>query len=224
MAERPLARISARKFQTHKPILNLLYIGCRFYEIARHPTRTDVNTMKKYLAFAAALTATSLGAIAGGAGFKTTEPPLRPCFADNELTVSAFGSYYAAETREPTNGDHGFGGGIEVKYFFARYVGAGVEGSLFDSSDDRALSFANLNIYFRYPMEGAVCWAPYLFGGGGGEWGVHQAAPHGHAGAGFEVRLAPNLGFFADSRYTWTGGPRVNNDFALIRTGVTLAF
>ena len=163
--------------------------------------------------------------------FKQTVPDLRPCYQDKELSVSAFGSYYTAETRESTkdkpsgtNGDHGFGGGIEVKYFFNRYVGVAAEGSLFGSSDERALSFANLNLYFRYPMEGSLCWAPYLFGGGGGEWGVHDAAPHGHAGAGVEFRLSPSFAIFADGRYTWTGGPRENNDFGLFRGGVTFLF
>jgi hypothetical protein len=186
----------------------------------------------KMLCALAASAAFTFPAIAGADMFKTTAPELRPCFQDKELTVSAFGSYYAAETREPTknkpsgtNGDHGFGGGGEVKYFSHRYIGTGLEGSLFDSSDARALSFANLNVYFRYPIEGgAVCWAPYIFGGGGGEWGVHQAAPHGHAGLGSEFRLSPNFGLFADGRYTWTGGPRVNNDFGLFRAGATFAF
>jgi hypothetical protein len=157
-------------------------------------------------------------------GKESKEVAPTPCYADHEWTVDVFGSYFAAETRKHgTNGDHGWGGGLDVNYYFARYFGLGVEGSIFDV-DDRHNEFLNVNAYLRLPVEGKICFAPYIFGGGGWEWNDERNNLHGHAGLGVDFRLTPRYGFFTDARYTWTGGPRISNDFALIRTGFNVVF
>ena len=139
--------------------------------------------------------------------------------------VDIFGSYYLAETRKNgTNGNHGWGGGLGLNYFFWRYVGVGLEGSLYDvRSDNRAVSFLNANFFIRYPIEWKICFAPYVFGGCGGEFARINSA-HGQAGFGVEFRLTPTVGVFTDARYTWTGGPRANNDFGSFRTGMRFVF
>ena len=151
-------------------------------------------------------------------------PSLQPCYADNELTVDVFGGFFTAETRlNGVNDDHGWGGGIGVNYFFHRNFGIGVEGSGF-GVDGRSNEFANLNAYLRFPIEGKICFAPYIIAGGGWEFSDIHDNLHGHAGLGVDFRVAAKVSVFTDIRYTWTGGPRVNNDFALVRTGVSFAF
>jgi len=84
--------------------------------------------------------------------------------------------------------DHAWGGGIDAKYFFARYFGIGVEGyglalsnrtgfnfvgTTLQSSEtnDRGAAGAALGTFtFRYPIP-CKRFAPYVFGGGGGIFG-----------------------------------------------------
>lgn len=181
--------------------------------------------MKKILLSIVSAVVVTVTASAGTADSKAVVPSLTPCFQDHELSFDAFGAFYTAETRKNgTNGDHGWGGGIGVNYFFCRYAGVGFEGSAFEvQSDERAAGFANINLTLRLPIEGKLCFAPYILGGGGYEFARNNSL-HGHAGLGVEFRVNPKLGLFTDARYTWTGGPRVNNDFGLFRAGVRYAF
>jgi hypothetical protein len=117
-----------------------------------------------------------------------------PCpawYRDQEWDVSIWGTYaftgehWADDTY--LRADHGWGGGIDAKYFFHRYFGVGVEGfglavgsqSGFVFSDDGAASTngdhgaigaALGTLTFRYPIP-CTRFAPYLFGGGGGIFG-----------------------------------------------------
>ena len=87
-------------------------------------------------------------------------------------------------------GDHAFGGGIDIKYFFHRYFGIGVEGFVLDAhrgagfdlesngvtfikerrSEDRAVGEVLGTFTLRYPIP-CSRFAPYVWGGGGVIWG-----------------------------------------------------
>jgi hypothetical protein len=86
--------------------------------------------MKKLLAAAIVTACVSLNAFAGqqvtlGKTYKPTITPAEACFADQELTIDAFGFYQDAESGSPYT--DGWGGGIGVNYFFARHVGLGAK-------------------------------------------------------------------------------------------------
>jgi hypothetical protein len=138
-----------------------------------------------------------------------------PCFKDQELQLDVFASY------TDSRGSHGdgFGGGLAVNYFFMKYVGVGVDGNIFDG-DSNGVWDATGRVIFRYPIEGSVCLAPYIFGGGGvltdsvtvGTW---------HAGGGLEWRATHTIGIFGEGRYTWGAD---NQDAAQARLGVRFVF
>jgi hypothetical protein len=87
-------------------------------------------------------------------------------------------------------GDHAWGGGLDVKYFFMKYFGVGVEGfalggrsthaHLDDGSqavleeyysvDHHIVGGALGTLTFRFPI-GCSRFAPYVWGGGGGIFG-----------------------------------------------------
>jgi hypothetical protein len=93
--------------------------------------------MKKFALTFLALLSLGLAAQAGpeaysGKDMKQVAPP--PCpewYADNEWNINVFGIYaftgndWADDTY--FEADHGFGGGADVKYFFHRYFGIGIE-------------------------------------------------------------------------------------------------
>jgi hypothetical protein len=87
--------------------------------------------------------------------------------------------------------DHAWGGGIDAKYFFHRYIGVGFEGWVvsarrtFDDvfidfnndtfrfgtrHESRAVASALATLTFRYPIP-CTRFAPYAFVGGGGIFG-----------------------------------------------------
>jgi hypothetical protein len=86
--------------------------------------------------------------------------------------------------------DHAWGGGIDVKYFFRRYFGVGIEGFALDArrtamdvfiDDDRFFSVDKSNehraigsvlgtLTLRYPLH-CTRFAPYVFAGGGAIFG-----------------------------------------------------
>ena len=80
---------------------------------------------------------------------------------------------------------------------------------------------ASGSLILRYPFEGPVCWAPYVFGGGGGIWDG-DGAGFGHAGLGVEFRVTPNVGLFTDWRWNFMGGN--HNDVNTTRAGVRFVF
>jgi len=68
------------------------------------------------------------------------------------------------------------------------------------------------SLILRYPFEGPICWAPYIFGGGGGIWDG-KSTGFGHIGLGVEFRVTPYMGFFTDWRWEFMGGSSGDNGF-----------
>ena len=169
--------------------------------------------------------------------YKNVEQP--SCFSDKEWQVDVFGAYQ--DGNSPTHAgpikDHGWGGGVAVNYFFARYFGLSAEGAPGWKAGDNAgaginggsksTQFQSVtgSVIFRYPID-AWCLAPYVFTGGGATmdgsaWAVY------HIGVGLEYRIIPNkLGIFADGRWNYYGdryGHDVQNNF-LFRAGARWVF
>ena len=113
-------------------------------------------------------------------------------YANNEFDVSVFGTYAVTGTNYRDDRylavDHAWGGGLDAKYFFARYFGFGVEAYGLHTNSDRNLLFvipggfrrdtengrdwagAALGTFtFRFPIT-CSRFAPYAFAGGGGIW------------------------------------------------------
>jgi hypothetical protein len=136
-----------------------------------------------------------------GKEMKQVAPP--PCpewYADNEFNVGLWGTYVFTGNNWPEDrymrADHAWGGGIDLKYFFHRYFGVGIEGwavdarsafpdFAFDFSEnafDRGPSFTHENhaigavlgtFTLRYPIH-CSRFSPYVFAGGGGIFGGGQ--------------------------------------------------
>jgi len=118
-------------------------------------------------------------------------PPCPEWYRDTELNVSLWGTYiFTANNWEDDRyieSDHAWGGGIDVKYFFHRYFGVGVEGWAADSTrqrfegfgvtgqpvftdDERIIGAVKGTFTLRYPIHCSRL-APYIFVGGGGIFG-----------------------------------------------------
>jgi hypothetical protein len=189
----------------------------------------------------AALAATGLAGTetysAPGKESKQVETP--SCFSDTEWQVDTFGAYQVGNGPAhagPVH-DHGWGGGVAVNYFFARYFGLSAEGTWLEGhsnsaefqngAQDHGTQFQSVtgSLIFRYPID-AWCIAPYVFTGGGATmdgsaWAVY------HIGVGLEYRVVPNkIGIFADGRWNYYGdryGHDTQNNF-LFRAGARLVF
>jgi hypothetical protein len=118
-------------------------------------------------------------------------------YANNEWNVDLWGTYSftGEEWRNDRflGVDHAWGGGIDAKYFFARYFGVGLEGyglalnggggqtfflnnGLLEhiSGSNRDAAGAVLGTFtLRYPIP-CTRFAPYAFVGGGGIWGSND--------------------------------------------------
>src|SRR5438874_5030819 len=160
-----------------------------------------------------------------------------PCpqwYADNEWNVSLWGTYAMTGTEFAPNpsladiiqstteghtvygtfdrylgGDHAWGGGIDLKYFFRRYFGIGIEGFVLDAhrgagfnlergggpgigihdrtSDQRAVGEVLATFTLRYPI-GCSRFAPYAWAGGGVIFGGGE---RDEVVTGFDVTGAP---------------------------------
>ncbi|MEP6777633.1 MAG: hypothetical protein ABI944_04205 [Chthoniobacterales bacterium] len=155
--------------------------------------------MKKLTLSLCALVALGTAAYAGpsysGKEMKQTVEQVAPCptwYADREFNVDLFGTYAFTGTEYRNDRylgvDHAWGGGIDIKYFFARYFGFGVEGYGLALNERRGIVFAGTTVdredrhdrggagavlgtfTFRYPIP-CTRFAPYVFGGGGGIFG-----------------------------------------------------
>jgi hypothetical protein len=125
-------------------------------------------------------------------------PPCPEWYADNEFNVSLWGTYVFTGNNWRTDryieADHAWGGGIDLKYFFHRYFGVGIEGWAVDARQARNNIFIDFsdNIFensvthesnvigavlgtltFRYPFH-CSRFSPYVFVGGGGIFGGGQ--------------------------------------------------
>lgn len=176
--------------------------------------------MKKLtLSFLATL-AVGASAFAGqpmvsGKEYKTVAP--EPCFKDVELQIDVFATYFGGGSDSLYS--DGFGGGLGVNYFFTRNFGIAVSGALHDGGDHEVWN-ADLDLVARFPIEGAVCVAPYILAGGGieadgttiGTWNV---------GGGLEWRATPSIGIFGEGRYMWGAA---DEGTALARVGLRFVF
>jgi hypothetical protein len=139
----------------------------------------------------------------------STTPPT--WYRDNEWNTSAWFAYAFPRTDDDRSSladtfsanpgpgtydrfladDHAFGGGAEVKYFFRRYFGIGIEGfalgadgtsytvenfgamAAFTGRDAHVVGGALGTLTFRYPI-GQTRFAPYAWAGGGGAFRGHS--------------------------------------------------
>ena len=177
-----------------------------------------------------------------------------PCpewYADTEWNVSIWGAYAftgtesSRSTREQADdaaifgtydrflgGDHAWGGGVDLKYFFHRYFGVGFEGFAFAGRGshlftddvgpdivseehyegvDHTVGGALATFTLRYPVH-CSRFSPYVWGGIGGMFGGHNDKPHraifdGEFAGGFttaedESRFAGQVGGGLEIRFT----------------------
>ena len=129
-----------------------------------------------------------------GKEMKQVAPP--PCpewYADREFNVGLWGTYVFTgnewQNDRYIEADHAWGGGIDLKYFFWRYIGVGIEGWAVDARrsfeevtgtevfqfsgighESRAVGSVLGTLTLRYPIP-CTRFAPYIFGGGGGIFG-----------------------------------------------------
>jgi hypothetical protein len=184
--------------------------------------------MKKLLlgffAFATIATVAFAGTEYSGKEMKQTAVVPQECwYGDQEWNVSLWGTYAFTGTDynrgslvdtlngDPgtydrfLGGDHAWGGGGDVKYFFHRYFGVGVEGfglaahgshyviqdfgntAFFKESDQHAVGAALGTFTLRYPI-GCSRFAPYAWAGGGGIFGGGE---RDQVVTGFDVTGAP---------------------------------
>ena len=146
------------------------------------------------------------------------------------------------------NKDNALGGGLDVKYFFNKWMAIGAEGFIVDADFNTA--GGGLGTFtFRYPI-GCSRFAPYTWGGfgvsGGGSHTVrffnelnpssgrepefradqrignkHYEAT-GQVGAGLEIRITHHIGLMTDCAWNVLSGP--DNNFGMARAGVTLSY
>jgi len=161
--------------------------------------------MKRSVLRLLCIAAITSAAVAGsetysGKEMKQVAPPCPQWYVDNEWNVSLWGTYAATGTEYAPNpsladivqstteghtvygtfdkylgGDHAWGGGIDLKYFFHRYVGIGVEGFVLNAhrgagfnleraggpfvgikeraSDERAVGEVLGTFTLRYPIQ-----------------------------------------------------------------------
>ena len=146
---------------------------------------------------------------------QTTAPPCPEWYADNEWNVSLWGTYAFTDTEYAPNpdlfdivqsaseghpvygtvdhyvgDDHAWGGGADIKYFFHRYFGIGIEGFALNArrggfdlesdgdtvfihdrfTDHRAIGEVLGTFTLRYPVP-CTRYAPYVWAGGGAIFG-----------------------------------------------------
>ena len=203
MPKRPSRRVTDKQisfFESLKPDPRL--------KIVKHLTLS-------LLTFFACLGLAYAGTEYSGKEMKQVAPPCPQWYADNEWNISLWGTYAATGTEYEPNpsladivqstteghtvygtfdrylgGDHAFGGGGDIKYFFHRYFGIGVEGFVLDAhrgagfdlesngvtfikerrSEDRAVGEVLGTFTLRYAIP-CSRFAPYVWAGGGVIWG-----------------------------------------------------
>ena len=212
--------------------------------------------MKKLTLTLCAVAAVASASFAGTStysGKEMKQVEQAPCpswYADNEWNVTLSGVYAPTvnEWREDSylGVDHAWGGAVDVKYFFRRFFGVGVQGfGLALNRTDNRFRFNNDNndfaggalgtFTFRYPIP-CSRFAPYAWVGAGGVFGAGNDGANnrffnnsnndghfmGQFGAGFEVRFTPHIGWTNDISYNQLEGGQ--NDFLQARTGLNFAF
>lgn len=217
--------------------------------------------MKKLILTLCAVAAVASASFAGtesysGKEMKQVAPaPCPSWYADNEWNVGISGIYAVNVNGNDNNNqnlffdnnwDDGFGGAIDVKYFFRRYFGLGVQGfglavnrdnnfnNRFNNNNDDFAGGVLGTFTLRYPIP-CSRFSPYGWVGVGGYFhdngnnfrnmnfnnNGNDSSVMGQFGAGFEVRITPHVGWTNDVSYNLVGD---NNDFVQIRTGLNFAF
>jgi hypothetical protein len=150
--------------------------------------KTSFFSVTLTLVFASVLLAGPEGY--SGKEMKTTVAPA-PCpqwYADQEWNIDLWGTYVFTgnEWREDRyiQDDHAWGGGVDLKYFFHRYFGIGIEGWVVDARreflevsgvevfqariehESRAIGSVLGTLTLRYPIR-CSRFSPYVFAGGG---------------------------------------------------------
>jgi hypothetical protein len=175
--------------------------------------------MKKLMLVLLGIAAISSVAFAGTETYSGKEmkqvaapPPCPAWYADNEFNVGLWGTYVFTgnswQNDRYLEADHAWGGGLDVKYFFHRYFGVGIEGWAVDARQAREDVFVDFSdgifqrsfhhqnnavgsilgtLTFRYPIP-CTRFSPYAFAGGGGIFGGGQRAK-------FERVAEPGEGF-----------------------------
>jgi hypothetical protein len=160
--------------------------------------------MKKLLLPLLGAVAIASGAFAGtetyyGKEMKQVAPlPCPAWYADREFNVGIWGTYVFTGNDwindRYLETDHAWGGGLDLKYFFCRYVGVGIEGWAVDARQGHEDVFIDFSedifkrrighersaigsvlgtLTLRYPIP-CTRFAPYIFGGGGAIFGGGQ--------------------------------------------------
>ncbi len=117
-------------------------------------------------------------------------PPCPEWYRDTEWNVSVWGTYLFTgndwSDDEYIQADHGWGGGMDLKYFFHRYFGVGLEGWAVNAQrerfegiefggnfpvdvfthEDRFVGAVKGTFTLRYPFQ-CSRFAPYVWGGAG---------------------------------------------------------
>ena len=79
----------------------------------------------------------------------TAPPPCPEWYANNEFNVSLWGTYVFTGTEwindRYIQADHAWGGGGDIKYFFMRYFGVGIEGWAADANQARKETFTDFS-------------------------------------------------------------------------------
>ena len=141
-------------------------------------------------------------------------PPCPEWYADREFNVGLWGTYMftGSDWQEDRylEADHAWGGGLDVKYFFMRYIGVGIEGWVVDDRQARENDFVDFSdgifqrsfkntskavgsvlgtLTLRYPFH-CSRFSPYIFGGGGAIFGGGQRPQNvlvAEPGEGFDI-------------------------------------
>ena len=78
---------------------------------------------------------------------------------------------FLGDSQHNSLGDHAWGGGADLKYFFTRNLGVGVEGFALDGNDTVGAVLGTFTV--RFPI-GHSRFAPYAFGGVGALFGANN--------------------------------------------------
>jgi hypothetical protein len=167
-------------------------------------------------------------------------PPPVSLYRSNELQLDIFGAYAPSGPDSGRYlGDHAWGGGSEVNYFFTRYFGLSLGGEALDGTGRRSGHVSgdfDLSFLARYPI-GNTPWAPYAYGGiGGFVTGTNGSRFYGYGfrhenddvffegrvGLGVEYRFCSHIGAFTDGGYDFVDTNHA--DYGLVRAGIRFAF
>jgi hypothetical protein len=190
-----------------------------------------------------------------GKEMKQVQTPCPTWYGDNEFDLGISGVYAPTANGDDDRllGDDAWGGAIDLKYFFHRYFGIGIQGfglALDDNNNNNIRGFNNNNddfaggvlgtFTFRYPIP-CSRFAPYGWVGAGAVWGggsdrffFNNQGVLVRSTNNSDGRFMSQYGIGLEYRFTrhigWTNDVSYNwvdyghNDFWQIRTGINFAF